>query len=41
MNTINYSKNNNIYNMNNTIFYINMFNYSKNNIIFNTNNNIF
>jgi hypothetical protein len=31
----------NIYNTNNTIFYINTFNYNKNNNIYNTNSSIF
>jgi hypothetical protein len=41
MNTLNYKKNNNIYNTNYNIFYINTYNYNNNNNIYNTNNNIF
>ena len=39
INTFNYSKNNNIYNTNKTIFNFNTFNYNKKNI-YNINNNI-
>jgi hypothetical protein len=38
INTINYNKNKNIYNTNDTIFHINTFNYNKNNTFLNTNN---
>ena len=41
INTINYTKNNNIHDTNNTIFYINNFDPSKNNNIHSTNNTIF
>jgi len=40
MNTLNYKKNNNIYNTNNYIFKMNTLNYKKNNNIYNTNNYI-
>jgi hypothetical protein len=39
INALNYNKNINIYNTNNSIFNINTFNYNKNNNIYGTNNN--